>query len=243
MKIIWLGVLKNIFCSVHGAGFFTLICYLGLALYSHQSSIDIRIVLPVLIVLWVLLFSMYYFSPSENKININTLLFWAVAFRICALFSNPILEDDFYRYLWDGYQFAISGTPYAFAPQHFFISENISDIFVTILDHVNNPNIPTLYGPVTQYAFLLAYYLVPGKILGLKLVFLGADLLTLFVLKNMASKKMWMLYSWCPLIIYEIGFKPARGYYWCFISGDSTCLLSEREDFLCSCSAGFCGSG
>ena len=47
-----------------------------------------------------------------------TLVFiFAALFRLVLLFSEPIQEDDFYRYLWDGKVVASGLNPYRFTPR------------------------------------------------------------------------------------------------------------------------------
>ena len=60
-----------------------------------------------------------YCHRRDEPFPLGHLLFWAVAFRICGLVGGPLFEDDFYRYLWDGYRFATTGTPYAAVPEAF----------------------------------------------------------------------------------------------------------------------------
>jgi len=41
-------------------------------------------------------------------------------FRAIGFFAFPVLEDDIYRYLWDGRQTVVNGNPYLQAPSDFF---------------------------------------------------------------------------------------------------------------------------
>ena len=50
----------------------------------------------------------------------SDILFFAVAYRVIGVFAFPVLEDDFYRYLWDGWQTVTQGTPYGLAPAAYF---------------------------------------------------------------------------------------------------------------------------
>ncbi|MEO7168555.1 MAG: hypothetical protein ABI016_16165, partial [Chthoniobacterales bacterium] len=44
----------------------------------------------------------------------------ALAFRVCGLWATPTLEDDYHRYLWDGWRTIQDGSPYDRAPEEFF---------------------------------------------------------------------------------------------------------------------------
>ena len=151
-----------------------------------------------------------------------TLMFiFAVLFRLVLLFSEPIQEDDFYRYLWDGKVVASGLNPYRFAPldvQMYSGKEgplrpyrDIADTdehFAFLLSRVNHPGVPTLYPPVAQAVFGLTALVAPGSLLALRLVFLFFDLAVCVVivglLHHLGSSPLWVLiYAWSPLVIKE----------------------------------------
>ena len=137
---------------------------------------------------------------------VGRLLVWAVVFRACGLAGGPFFEDDFYRYLWDAYRFAQDGMPYGVAPEAFFADPGVPAAFQDILDQVNYPELPTIYGPVTQLVFLAAYGLRPGSVAALQLVLVLVDLLAIGLLLRMAPARGVLLYAWCPLVVKEIAF-------------------------------------
>ena len=139
-------------------------------------------------------------------VPVGRLLFWAIAFRICGLFSFPLFEDDYFRYLWDGYRFAEVGTPYGWAPAASFADTEVPQVFQRILDQVNYPDIPTIYGPVAEFSFLLAYLVAPGSLVPLQLILIGVDILLIRLLLTAAPPRFVLLYAWCPLVIKEIAF-------------------------------------
>src|ERR1043165_1728884 len=47
-----------------------------------------------------------------SRTDLCWILAGAIAFRIIGFFGQPIYEDDFNRYLWDGRAFALTGNPY-----------------------------------------------------------------------------------------------------------------------------------
>lgn len=100
-----------------------------------------------------------------------------------------------------------------------------------ILDQINHPDLPTVYGPTLQ-AFFLNALLAPASLGGLKLSLLAADLLVLWLLTRHASapRAAWF-YALCPLVLFEVGFNAHAA-----ILGDSpllaTCLVAARSDKL-----------
>lgn len=191
------------------AGLGSVLGYGLLAFYSRQYEGEPSLAIFLALIAWVslLTFAVYaYFHRQGEALPVGRLIFWAVLFRCCGLFGVPLFEDDFYRYLWDGFRFAEAGTPYGLAPEHFFTDPSVPHLFQRILDHINNPDIPTIYGPTTQYAFLGGYLLMPGDVLSLQLIFVLFDLLLIGLLLSLAPAYSVLLYAWCPLVIKEIAF-------------------------------------
>lgn len=155
----------------------------------------------ILTLLWLAAFFL-----ARNCSVIKSILLWALVFRVIGIWGLPILEDDWYRYLWDGYRFISDGTPYGVAPSAYFASEGLPDRFVEIVGQINNPDLPTIYGPTLQYLFALAYLISPGELWGLKLIMLFADIAVIAILLRLAPITYVLLYAWCPLVIKEIAF-------------------------------------
>ena len=139
-------------------------------------------------------------------IPVGRLIAWAVVFRLCGLVGGPFYEDDFYRYLWDAYRFAQDGTPYGVAPEEFFRDPSVPAAFQRILSQVNYPELPTIYGPVTELLFLTGHVLRPGSVSALQATLILIDLVTIFLLLRLAPARRVLLYAWCPLVIKEIAF-------------------------------------
>jgi alpha-1,6-mannosyltransferase len=134
------------------------------------------------------------------------ILLWALIFRAIGLAANPILEDDFYRYLWDGRQLVLHGNPYDSSPQDHFDDSELEPKFEAILSRVNYPHLPTIYAPVLQYLFGTAYILSPGELWPWKGLLLVADLLAGLLVFRLGGLQALLLYSWCPLLIQETAF-------------------------------------
>lgn len=159
-----------------------------------------------------------HFRSREEAFPLSSLLVWMVVFRICGLAGGPFYEDDFYRYLWDGYRFATAGSPYGAAPEDFFVDPGVAPAMQSVLDRVNYPELPTIYAPVTQFVFLLGYWLQPGSVASLQALLIVLDLVTVAFLLRLAPSGNVLLYAWCPLVIKEIAFTAHP-------DGVGTCLL------------------
>ena len=156
----------------------------------------------------LLTFGLYVYTRGRppGAIPVGRLIAWAVVFRLCGLAGGPFYEDDFYRYLWDAYRFVQDGTPYGVAPEAFFSDPSVPAAFQRILSQVNYPELPTIYGPVTELLFLAGHVLRPGSVTALQATLILIDLVAIVLLLRLAPARGVLLYAWCPLVIKEIAF-------------------------------------
>lgn len=184
--------------------------YLLLAWASHAlPRLPLTLFFVVFVVVTGAAFWAYWrMSRNEDSpLAVRWILIWAVLFRLIGFWAHPIYEDDFYRYLWDGRSLATGHNPYLHPPSDAFGDENLPAKFHDILDRVNFPDVPTIYGPICQVVFAAAYWIAPGELWSLKLIFLLIDLATMALLFRLLDRKSRILiYAWSPLLILEIGF-------------------------------------
>jgi len=201
---------------LHIAGAVSFFAWLLLAWRSRtQPAVPVLEVFAALAVAWVALVLAWTaarkLAPAEL---VRPLLVWCVLFRTAGFLGAPLLEDDWARYLWDGRQFALTGTPYGTPPAAHFSDAELGAPFGQVLDEINHPHLPTLYGPVCQIAFLASYSIAPGEVWPLKLILLSADLLTLALLIRLVPLRHALLYAWCPLLIQEVAFTAHPDILW-----------------------------
>ena len=139
--------------------------------------------------------------PSASQV-----LCWALLLRLAALTLPPLYEDDYYRYLWDGYRTLTDLNPYAHAPSYFFASADaLSARWADVLARINYPDVPTIYGPAAQWLYALATALAPAELWPLRVIGLLVDLGVVWALLHLAGARRAMLYALCPLVLYEVG--------------------------------------
>jgi len=197
-------------------GFLSCLLYLYLCQQSQAfADANLNNLLSVAIPCGLLSFIAWYqlhCSRDESFKNGRSafllILGFAALFRLIGFFTFPILEDDFYRYLWDGYIFIEHGNPYGISPSDYFAVEAIPDNFQDLLSNINYPDIATVYGPLLQGVFGLSFLIAPGELWPLKLLILLADILLIaciIVLMRAYSVKPYflILYAWSPLVIIE----------------------------------------
>ena len=142
----------------------------------------------------------------DVQIPFSRVFLWAIVFRIAGLLGGPFYEDDYFRYLWDGFIFWETGSPYGVAPEAFFTDSSVPVVMQATLNQINHPEISTIYGPATQAFFLLGHLIAPGNVLALQVLLIAVDLLTMILLSQLTHARNIMLYAWCPLVIKEIAF-------------------------------------
>lgn len=192
--------------SINLTGLFTSIIYSTWLYQSLTCGVSLTSYLSGNILAFVLLYIAFFQQNIKQPKQLQIILFWAILFRFLGVFAEPILEDDHYRYLWDGYQFVSNGTPYGRSPASFFSVNDISVAMQAVLDGINYPEVATIYGPVSQGIFAAAYLIAPASLLALKCLLIGFDIAGLLLLKRFANTQFFILYAWNPLIIKEIAF-------------------------------------
>lgn len=196
------------------------VCLLSLSFDHDPRNIE----KPILPLVLVMAFAGAIYLLALRKTNLlrnRWLLIWIFGIGLVArllMFFTPILEDDHYRYLWDGGVVASGFNPYQYAPKAFLTpSETIipSELKIlakeagTILQHVNHPELRTIYPPLAQGTFALAHWISPWSLSAWRVVLLVTDVSTLILLSYVLfifgfPMKGLVVYWWNPLLIKEI---------------------------------------
>ena len=138
-----------------------------------------------------------------------------VLLRVLLLWSTPALEDDFYRYLWDGGVTAHGYSPYVIAPASAdangvpAVIRELAEDGEHIRDKINHPKLRTIYPPVAQAAFALAYLAEPWSLLAWRLVCVLGEMATLWLLlallADVGRSPLWVAaYWWNPVVVKEL---------------------------------------
>ncbi len=154
-------------------------------------------------------FAVWKIIYSEDEISSRTIwiiIGFAILFRAIVLPQESILDDDLYRYIWDGKIWLSGVNPYSFAPSSASLSEYRD---ANIHPYINFPYIPTIYPPMAQFVFATSFSVFGDSLVGMKLMFTIFDIATIFasigLLKAVGMKPVRVIiYAWCPLVIKEI---------------------------------------
>lgn len=142
-------------------------------------------------------------KKTEDGKEWNRIWFWGILFRLTAIFTFPVWEDDWARFLWDGYQTLETGSPYGKSPASFFSDRGLPIWTVEILSRINHPEVPTIYGPTLQILFCISAYLVPGSLVCLKCLYFLIEILGWWLLRKNFTQKEFRILFWFPLLIVE----------------------------------------
>jgi len=148
----------------------------------------------------------------SNRLFLLSLLL-GLMLRLFLFDSQPILEIDFYRYLWDGAVTANGFNPYRLAPDT--VAQAGSDRLQRlaadagpIIERINYGELRSIYPPLTQLVFAIAYLVDDWNLdvwRTLLLLFDIASLTIIYKILNLTNRsRLWsLLYWWNPLLIHE----------------------------------------
>lgn len=192
--------------------FLLLISFISYCLIAFQIE---RYETTQLLVSFGLLFLIYvWVLRSESETEISFWILAAILFRLCFLFSTPLLSDDFYRFIWDGRLLAAGIHPFAELPRYYIENTTIiPGIDKSLFDKLNSPDYFTIYPPVNQFVFWVAAKLSFGSItsssLVIRLFILASEIGTIWLIKKILHHyqlpaRNALLYALNPLVIIEL---------------------------------------
>lgn len=147
-------------------------------------------------------------GPLERLPMRPLMLLWVFTFglaiRLPWFSTRPVLDTDALRYLWDGALAAHGISPWA-APPAAGLPPELGAAGAALLDRLPFAELRSIYPATAQAAFLLAHWIMPWDVTGLRLVILGAELVTLplmaAVLREAGLPIMRVAIWWCcPLL-------------------------------------------
>jgi len=183
------------------------IIYLSLYFINNQQSFYI-----IYIVSITICFTLYFINIKIlSKINdsYNTILIlifiFGTLYRLTLISLPPFLSNDIYRYIWDGYIQTQGINPYLYSPNAL---ELMNYRHLSIYNSINHPHLPTIYPPLAQMLFFVAFLFSKNNIISIKILLLIFEIFTnLILLKILDLLKInptnVAIYCLCPLPIVE----------------------------------------
>nr|WP_070960032.1 glycosyltransferase 87 family protein [Hyphomonas sp. Mor2] len=217
-----------------GAGLTALVVGLAALSYAFPYGLDVKetplaLYIGLALILggfWACLLR-FLGRTEQASGSVLAVLLLGLMMRGAMFLSLPVLEDDSYRYLWDGAVTANGLDPYTYAPAEALPSSgpwaeqasSESDPDLARLQalagahaephsRINYPYVSTIYPPLAQAAFAAAHVIDPFGLTGWRLVLLAADLvsfwLLILLLRENRKDPIWSsLYWWNPVLILQ----------------------------------------
>ncbi len=155
-------------------------------------------------------------APDLVKGLLWAMLASGLAMRLILFASEPVLEDDYQRYLWDGAVTANGLNPYEKAPGEAKTADpelmalgRLALESGPVLGRINHPELRTIYPPVAQGAFALAHRIAPWSLTAWRGLILALDIISiallLTLLRDLGRSPLWAaLYWWNPVVLKEL---------------------------------------
>ena len=139
----------------------------------------------------------------------------AILMRLPWFFVPASSGEDYCRYMWDGAVTAHGANPYKHAPASVAAGraddpalKRLAQPGRATLEGINHPHLRTIYPPVAQGAFALAYWITPFDLTGWRVVLLVFDALSALAVVGLLRKaalglSLAFIYLWNPLLVTE----------------------------------------
>ena len=143
---------------------------------------------------------------SDEKRKVALILLISLLLRLILFPGPPLLDDDIYRYRWDGKVTASGGNPYAFAPEAPELAK-LQD-GDPLFERIGFRDVPAVYPPASQAIFAAGYLLNPDGIWGIKFLTTLCDMVVIVAIIGLLRSlkrppAMAALYAWNPLVLKE----------------------------------------
>ena len=154
---------------------------------------------------YVIYFLMAYFLIREGHLSLRAIVTVGILARMIIMFSTPVLEDDYWRYLWDARVGAHGINPYLFSP----LDSALDFLKTDYRSWIGWSQFSTIYPPFAQVVLTISHFIAPDSLMGLKIIFVSFDVATGFLLIKWLKKKnenmAWSFLYWLsPLVLKEI---------------------------------------
>jgi hypothetical protein len=145
---------------------------------------------------------------APHSVAVAAVLVFGGAMRLAWLGTPVVLDTDALRYVWDGALAAHGISPWR-SPPAAGVPPALGEAGAQLHAQLPFVRLRTIYPATAQAAFLLAHWIAPWEVLGLRLVMLGAEvvgvLLLVILLRRMGLPVMRAAVWWCcpllPLIL------------------------------------------
>lgn len=125
--------------------------------FGYFSSINNFVMFPILFVVsFGIYFYLIFFTQDKNEVN--ALLWFSIVFRLIFLFAIPILSTDYIRYIFDG-QLILNGyNPYLFSPANILANNTPipNNLFGDFFEPLTNNEVYSTTFPMVHFVSVLS---------------------------------------------------------------------------------------
>ncbi len=176
--------------------------------FSGVSSAQLALYLAAVAILLVK-------RANIDRYTFPIILTFAILCRLVALFPDPVLSSDVYRYVWDGIVQHAHINPYRYVPADKalnFLHLPTQDMYQETYDNINRRDYAhTIYPPAAQMLFYAITW-ISATMTAMKTAMILFEGLMLWglvrLLREMGVRREWALvwtlvYAWMPMPIWE----------------------------------------
>jgi len=136
----------------------------------------------------------------------------AIVCRLAGFLFDPMLSDDYFRYVWDGMVMHQGINPMAYIPSYLLAHPELVKVDQSLYALLNSPDYHSVYPPIAQWIYYISFGInklnLAGHILFYKALLLCADIIIFYLLgklliKNNQPINRLLIYALNPLIIIE----------------------------------------
>jgi len=154
-------------------------------------------------------------SRAQQSALLSVIVSAGLIARLLFFLSEPMLENDYRRYLWDGAVTAHGHNPYAASPLYVIKDGRSGELGLLAIEsgetlqRIGHKSLTTIYPPVAQGAFAIAHLIKPWSLSAWRGVLLICDLATLYLLLALldatARSRLWSVLYWLnPVVLKEV---------------------------------------
>lgn len=199
----------NTFLKINSIVYLNSLFFLSISLYTGIISVQNGII-PYIFGIYLLMISyMFLWKLPHSYFSkyFYQFLGFGIILRILLSFSYPLWEDDWARYLWEGYLIRSGISPYTNPPELFFskiLTPDMDDRVFEILSRINHPEYTAIYSPFVLLTFFISSTLFPLSLTAIKLGYIGFDLGIFLGIYQLKNKKSAILYFFFPILLKEV---------------------------------------
>ena len=168
--------------------------------FSGVSTIQLTLYLGALLI--------FLIKPANvDRYTFPIILSIAILCRLVAVFPDPFLSSDVYRYVWDGIVQHHHINPFRYVPSDPALA-SLREPYADIYNDINRREYAhTIYPPVAQMIFYVVTWISP-TVYFMKFVMVLFEGLTVYglikMLRELGLRREWtLIYAWFPMLIWE----------------------------------------